>query len=285
MAGALLLPAPEPPPEPLTGLIIEPPGLSSPEDAGIWYCPWAQSGLATPTRSSGWPRSWRPRPPSPSRSPSRESRKTPRRWRCRGGERPRWPLSRVAQRGDSPGFVEFTAGPAAVSATIMGEGVLAADACVSSGPATWHFPGGSTMPGEHLALAHLQPLPRPGQGDRDRGVRHRGGGPGRPGEPARGRPFLARRRLHLAAAPAAEPGDHGGRRRGRGGAGHGRSAPRPTRPGGRGWGRPPSGSSPSPGWRARPRSWWCTTPAWERSRWRWTCSPPTAPSWRPSRPR
>ena len=68
-------------------------------------------------------------------------------------------LSRVAQRGDSPGFVEFTAGPAAVSATVMGENVLAADACVSSGPATWHFPGGSTMPGEHLSLRIFNPFP------------------------------------------------------------------------------------------------------------------------------
>ncbi len=43
VAAAFLIPAPELAPEPLQGLVLEGPGLSSPEDASIWYCPWAQS--------------------------------------------------------------------------------------------------------------------------------------------------------------------------------------------------------------------------------------------------
>jgi hypothetical protein len=159
-AGAFLVPTPEAPPEPLTGLIIEPPGLSSPEEAGIWYCPWAQSdasrdttfgvtSLQATTADFTFPVAV---PGEPEDTAALE---------VVGRGAATLALSRVAQRGDSPGFVEFTAGPAAVSATVMGEHVLAADACVSSGPATWHFPGGSTMPGEHLTLRIFNPFPDP----------------------------------------------------------------------------------------------------------------------------
>jgi len=159
-AGAFLLPAPESPPEPLTGLVIEPPGLSSPEDAGIWYCPWAQSdafrdsvfgvaSLQEATATFTFPVAI---PGEPEDTAAVD---------VLGRGAATLALSRVAQRGDSPGFVEFTAGPAAVSVTIMGEAVLAADACVSSGPTTWHFPGGSTMAGEHLTLRIFNPFPDP----------------------------------------------------------------------------------------------------------------------------
>jgi len=159
-AGAFLLPAPEAPPEPLTGLIIEPPGLSSPEEAGIWYCPWAQSdafrdtlfgvaSLREATATFTFPVAV---PGEPEDTAVVE---------VLGGGAATLGLGSIAQRGDSPGFVEFTAGPAAVSATVMGDEVLAADACVSSGPATWHFPGGSTMPGERLVLRIFNPFPDP----------------------------------------------------------------------------------------------------------------------------
>jgi len=159
-AGAVLLPAPDPLPDPLTGLIIEPPGLSSPEDAGIWYCPWAQSStvldtvfgvasLQEATADFTFPVA------IPGEPEDTAALQVP------GRGAATLALSRVAQRGDSPGFVEFSAGPAAVSATVMGEDLLAADACVSSGPSIWHFPGGSTMPGEHLILRIFNPFPDP----------------------------------------------------------------------------------------------------------------------------
>jgi len=160
VAVAFLLPAPEAPPEPLTGLIIEPPGLSSPEEAGIWYCPWAQSdafrdttfgvtALREATATFTFPVAV---PGEPEDTAAVE---------VQGGGAAILRLGSIAQRGDSPGFAEFTAGPAAVSATVMGDEVLAADACVSSGPATWYFPGGSTMPDEHLVLRIFNPFPDP----------------------------------------------------------------------------------------------------------------------------
>lgn len=159
-AIAFLIPAPDPAPEPLQGLIIEAPGLSSPEEASIWYCPWAQSdasrdsvlgiaSLAEATAAFTFPVAV---PGEPADSAILE---------VAGRGAATLVLSGVAQRGDSPGLAEFDGGPAAVSVTVMGEGVLAADACVSSGPEVWHLPGGSTMPGEHLTLRIFNPFPEP----------------------------------------------------------------------------------------------------------------------------
>jgi len=157
---AFLLPAPPDPREPLTGLIIEPPGLASPEDAGIWYCPWAQStalrdtvfgvvSLEEAQAAFTFPVTI---PDEPDDAATIE---------VPGPGAANLALSLVAQRGDSPGFVELSAGPGAIAATVMGDAVLAADSCVASGPRTWHFPGGSTMPGEHLTLRLFNPFPDP----------------------------------------------------------------------------------------------------------------------------
>jgi hypothetical protein len=159
-AAALLLPAPDPEPEPLAGLVIEAPGLSSPDDAAIWYCPWAQSdsfrdsvlgvvSLADATVDFTFP-VVAPGEPADTATLG-----------VAGRGAALLTLSEVAQRGDSPGFAEFAGGPAAVSVGVMGEGVLAADACVWSGSRVWHFPGGSTMPGEHLTLRVFNPFPEP----------------------------------------------------------------------------------------------------------------------------
>lgn len=160
VALAFLVPEPEPAPEPLQGLVIAPPGLSSPEDAGIWYCPWAQAdasrdsmfgvaSLAAASVSFTFPVA------VPGEPADRAGLEVP----ARGAAL--LSLSEVALRGDSPGLAEFAGGPAAVSVTVAGEEVLAADACLSSGPEVWHLPGGSTMPGERLTLRLFNPFPQP----------------------------------------------------------------------------------------------------------------------------
>lgn len=157
---ALLVPAPEPAAEPLQGLVIEAPGLSSPQDAAIWYCPWAQAdsardsllgvvSLSPASADFTFPVAVPGEPPDTASLS------------MGGPGAATLSLSEVAERGDSPGLVEFTGGPSAVSVTVLGESVLAADACVSSGPEIWHLPGGSTMPGEHLVLRIFNPFPEP----------------------------------------------------------------------------------------------------------------------------
>lgn len=159
-ALAFLAPEPDPAPEPLQGLVIETPGLSSPDDASIWYCPWAQAdaardsvfgaaSLAAASVAFTFPVAV---PGEPADTASLEVD-------ARGAAVLQ--LSEVALRGDSPGLAEFAGGPAAVSVTVEGEEVLAADACLASGPEVWHLPGGSTMPGEHLTLRLFNPFPQP----------------------------------------------------------------------------------------------------------------------------
>src|SRR3990172_4486848 len=155
--GAALIAPPEPPPEPLAGLIIDRPGIESPLDAAIWYCPWAQSDA---TRASFLAvASMAPSdadftfPVSIPGEPQDEAHTT-----MQGPGASGIVLSDVALRGDSPGFVEFTGGPSAVTATVTGD-VLTGDDWVARGAGEWFFPGGSTMTGEHLVLRLFNPFP------------------------------------------------------------------------------------------------------------------------------
>ncbi len=157
-AVAAALPEPEAAPEPLADLVLDLPGLSSPADAPIWYCPWAQASterdsvlavasMEQATALFTFPVS------VPGEPADTAALQMP------GPGAATLDLSSVARRGDSPSFIEFDDGPAAASVTVRGDGVLAADRCIASGPDEWHFPGGSTMSGESLQLRIFNPFP------------------------------------------------------------------------------------------------------------------------------
>lgn len=158
IAGASLLPEPGPRPEPLAGLVIDRPGLGSPLDAGIWYCPWAQANatrdsiLAVVSMDAATASLTLP-VAIPGEDPDEATLQT------LGPGAAEIALAEIAVRGDSPGFFEFDAGPAAASVTVIGEELMAADACVASGPDVWYFAGGSTMAGETLTLRLFNPFP------------------------------------------------------------------------------------------------------------------------------
>lgn len=156
-AVAVVVPSPPDPPDPLAGRVIDRPGLESPDASAIWYCSWSQANatrdtflavasLEEATASFTFPVT----------IPGEEADTAELFTLAPGGAALN--LSDIAQRGDSPSFVEFSNGPAAVSATIRGD-VVAADSCVSSGPDTWVFPGGSTLAGEELTLRLFNPFP------------------------------------------------------------------------------------------------------------------------------
>jgi len=160
VVGAVLaaaVPRPAAPPEPLAGLIITEPDLSTPLDDSIWYCAWAQAGsvrdsfLAVASLEPAGAEFTFPVtiPGEPADTASLMTA---------GPGAAGIDLSEVARRGDSPFFVEFDGGPVAVSTTVRGEGVLAADACVSSGPGIWYFAGGSTIEDETLRLRIFNPF-------------------------------------------------------------------------------------------------------------------------------
>ncbi len=154
---AAVLQEPEAAPEPLASLVIDRPGIESPVDASIWYCPWAQAnaardsffGVASLTDAAAeftFPVA------IPGEPPDVVSAAT------LGPGAALVTLSDIAQRGDSPGFVEFDNGPAAAAVAVVGD-VVAADVCVAQGPEEWFFAGGSTLAGEALRLRLFNPFP------------------------------------------------------------------------------------------------------------------------------
>ena len=156
-AAGFLVPRPADAPDPLAGLIIEKPGLTSPTEAGLWYCAWAQSNasrdslLSIASMESGSASFTFP-VAIPGTDPDTAMLETV------GPGASELQLSEIAQRGDSPFLIEFDSGPSAAT-VIVGGDMLAADACVSQGPDVWYFAGGSTMPGEELTLRIFNPFP------------------------------------------------------------------------------------------------------------------------------
>ena len=156
-AVAALLPRPPDAPEPLAGVVIDRPGIESPIEASIWYCVWAQANaerdsfvaVASMTPADAdftFPVSI---PGEPADTAAAATL---------GPGAAGVVLSDVAQRGDSPGFIEFSDGPAAAAVTVIGD-VVTTDQCVSQGPDEWFFVGGSTMTGETLTLRLFNPFP------------------------------------------------------------------------------------------------------------------------------
>lgn len=156
-AVAALMPVPPEPDEPLIGLVLDRPGIESPVDASIWYCPWAQANanrdsfFAVASLQAADAELTLP-VAIPGEEPDEVLAETA------GPGAAIVTLSDVAQRGDSPGFVEFSDGPAGAAVAVVGD-VVAADACVSQGPDEWFFAGGSTETGEQLSLRLFNPFP------------------------------------------------------------------------------------------------------------------------------
>jgi hypothetical protein len=155
--GAGFLRAPDPVPQPLAGLVIDRPGIESPIDASIWYCAWAQAsaardsylGVATMNPASAEFTFPVATPGEPADTAATSTL---------GPGASGVVLSEIAERGDSPFFVEFDGGPSAAAVVVSGE-VVSADPCVAQGPAEWFFVGGSTVTGETLRLRLFNPFP------------------------------------------------------------------------------------------------------------------------------
>ncbi len=65
----------------------------------------------------------------------------------------------IVRRGDTPLFVEFDDGPAAVAVVMESNDLLTGDTCVVRIPKVWELPGGSTREGRTLTLRVFNPFP------------------------------------------------------------------------------------------------------------------------------
>jgi len=68
-------------------------------------------------------------------------------------------VGQIVRRGDTPLFVEFDDGPAAVSVVVESDTLLSGDACVARIPKVWELPGGTTRTGRTLTLRVFNPFP------------------------------------------------------------------------------------------------------------------------------
>jgi len=69
-------------------------------------------------------------------------------------------IAEIINRGDAPGFVEFSDGPATASAIVRGrDTALSGDRCIGSAPKLWHLAGLTTRDGYDLVLRLFNPIP------------------------------------------------------------------------------------------------------------------------------
>lgn len=65
----------------------------------------------------------------------------------------------IVRRGEAPGIVEFSNGPATASALVWSEAIVTGDRCVVSVPKQWHLTGGTTREGAFTSLRLFNPFP------------------------------------------------------------------------------------------------------------------------------
>jgi len=68
-------------------------------------------------------------------------------------------VGEIVRRGDTPLFVEFDDGPAAVAAIVESEALLTGDGCLARIPKVWELPGGTTREGRTTTLRLFNPFP------------------------------------------------------------------------------------------------------------------------------
>ncbi len=68
-------------------------------------------------------------------------------------------IAEIVNRGDAPGFIEFSTGPATAASVVRGEASLSGDRCIGSSPRLWHIAGLTTRDGYDLTLRLFNPFP------------------------------------------------------------------------------------------------------------------------------
>ena len=68
-------------------------------------------------------------------------------------------VGEIVRRGDTPMFVEFDGGPAAVALVVESDSLLTGDGCLSRIPKVWELPGGSTRQGRTTTIRLFNPFP------------------------------------------------------------------------------------------------------------------------------
>lgn len=68
-------------------------------------------------------------------------------------------VGQIVRRGDTPMYVEFDDGPAAVAVVVETDSLLTGDGCLARIPKVWELPGGTTREGRTTTLRLFNPFP------------------------------------------------------------------------------------------------------------------------------
>jgi len=154
---AASLPRPTPEAGPQFEEDFEPPGEATAQES-LWYCGWVNSGATRESRiavASLFDADVKFTHPDPRLGEPEDVGQLS----IDGPGAVVQDVAEVANRGDAPGFVEFSNGPATASAIVTGETALSGDRCVGSAPKLWHIPGLTTREGYELTLRLFNPFP------------------------------------------------------------------------------------------------------------------------------
>lgn len=126
----------------------------------VWYCPWMNAGaIRDAYLMVGTDTAVEIEVTLPSPIPNEDADRALLNLSERGAAAVE--VASIVRRGDAPGFVEFSDGPAAVSALVTSDTIVTGDRCVASVPKLWHLTGGTTRPGRTTVLRLFNPFPEP----------------------------------------------------------------------------------------------------------------------------
>ncbi len=157
LALTVVMPEPEPPPLPsFTGPVDQ--DVTASARSSVWYCPWVSSGALRDSSfllASAVPVDVSLTMPSPipNEEPDQGS------FVMTGPGAQVADVAEIVRRGDTPGFVEFSDGPATAAAMVSADNLLTGDRCIASVPKVWYLPGGTTRDGRTLVIRLFNPFP------------------------------------------------------------------------------------------------------------------------------
>ena len=156
--GAVLISPPEPPQGPDFEAPISEVRFEAPPTASVWHCPWVDASAQTDAMfllASATETDATMTMPSPVLGGEPDVATVP----IVGPGSRVVDVGSIVRRGETPGFVEFSDGPAVAATAVWGEGMLTADRCVAAVPKIWHLPGGTTRVGTTLEVRLFNPFP------------------------------------------------------------------------------------------------------------------------------
>ena len=158
VTGAALIPPPAPRPGPDFDVPIKDIAFQAPPTASVWHCPWVNASAETDAvflLASATEVDAMMTLPAPVLNEDPATATV----LIGGSGSSVVNVGSIVRGGETPGFVEFSDGPAAAATAVWSNDILTADRCVAAVPKIWYLPGGTTREGMSLTVRLFNPFP------------------------------------------------------------------------------------------------------------------------------